>query len=69
MIGDASFRVMCEMWGVDEAVQAVHRMGMAVEERQIERERQTEKKRSEGFKRIYRRLTEEEKKHEHKEEK
>lgn len=34
-IGDAAFRVMCEMWGVDAAIKAAKRMGMVATEEQI----------------------------------
>lgn len=29
-IGDAQFHVMCEMWGVDEAIKSVKKMKMSV---------------------------------------
>ena len=41
-IGDAQFHVMCEMWGVDEAIKAVKRMGMSVAKDQINNERKEE---------------------------
>lgn len=41
-IGDAQFRVMCKMWGVDNAVKAAKRMGMAPTKEQIEEATQTE---------------------------
>ena len=34
-IGDAQFRIMCSMFGVDEAIKAVKRMGMSVTKDQI----------------------------------
>ena len=34
-IGDAQFRVMCEMWGVDAAIKAAKRMDMAATDEQI----------------------------------
>lgn len=34
-IGDAQFHVMCEMFGVGEAIKAVKRMGMSVTKDQI----------------------------------
>lgn len=34
-IGDAQFRVMCDMWGVDAAVKAAKRMGMKASDEQI----------------------------------
>lgn len=41
-IGDAQFRVMCDMWGVDAAVKAVKRMGMTVSVEQIAMEKEKE---------------------------
>ena len=34
-IGDAQFRIMCDMWGVDGATKAAKRMGMAPTQEQI----------------------------------
>ena len=34
-IGDAQFRVMCDMWGVDVALKALKRMGMTATAEQI----------------------------------
>ena len=34
-IGDAQFRVMCDIWGVDAAVKALKRMGMTATTEQI----------------------------------
>ena len=39
-VGDAQFRVMCDMWGVDAAIKALNRMGMAPTDEQIEAEQQ-----------------------------
>ena len=52
-IGDAQFRVMCDMWGVDSAVKAAKRMGLAPSEEQIETERQKEKASQERFNAIF----------------
>lgn len=41
-IGDPQFHVMCEMWGVDQAIKASNRMGMAPTDEQIEAERRKE---------------------------
>jgi hypothetical protein len=41
-IGDAQFRVMCEMWGVDNAIKAAKRMNMAPTQEQIDAARQKE---------------------------
>lgn len=34
-ISDAAFRVMCDMWGVDDAIKAAKRMGMTPTQEQI----------------------------------
>lgn len=41
-IGDAQFRVMCGMWGVDAALKALKRMGMTATAEQITVERDKE---------------------------
>ena len=41
-IGDCQFHVMCKMWGVDQAIKASNRMGMAPTDEQIEAERRKE---------------------------
>lgn len=41
-IGDAQFRVMCDMWGVDRAIEAAKCMGMTPTQEQIEAEKQKE---------------------------
>lgn len=41
-IGDHQFHVMCEMWGIDQAIKTSNRMGMAPTDEQIEAERQKE---------------------------
>lgn len=42
-IGDAQFRVMCDMWGVDDAIEAAKRMGMEPTEKQIKMGRERQK--------------------------
>lgn len=46
-IGDRQFRAMCEMWGVDRAIQATKNMGMKVSKEQIEEARRKEKEQKE----------------------
>ena len=41
-IGDAQFRIMCSMFGVDESIKAVKRMGMSVAKDQINNEQKKE---------------------------
>lgn len=41
-VGDAQFRVMCNMWGVDAALKALKRMGMSATDKQIESARRNE---------------------------
>ena len=41
-IGNLQFHVMCEMWGVDQAIEASKGMGMTPTDKQIEAERQNE---------------------------
>lgn len=41
-IGDAQFRVMCEMFGVDSAIKAAKRMGMKATDEQIAAAREKE---------------------------
>lgn len=38
-IGDAQFHVMCEMWGVDRAIESAGNMGFKPSKEQIETER------------------------------
>lgn len=52
-IGDAQFRVMCDMWGVDGAVKAAKRMGMSPTQEQIEAMRQKEKATQERWKNVF----------------
>jgi hypothetical protein len=41
-IGDAQFRVMCDMWGVDNAIIAAKRMGLTSTQEQIDAAKQKE---------------------------
>ena len=43
-IGDAQFRVMCKMWGVDAAIRAAKGMGFTPAKEQIEANRQAEQR-------------------------
>lgn len=54
-IGDAQFRVMCEMWGVDSAVKAAKRMGLAPTQEQIAEATQKETATQERWNRVFRR--------------
>ena len=52
-IGDAQFRVMCDMWGVDGAVKAARRMGMKVSDEQIVAAREKEAAMQERWNRAF----------------
>lgn len=52
-IGDAQFRVMCDMWGVDEAIKAVRRMGMTATTEQITMARNAEATEQERWNAIF----------------
>ena len=52
-IGNLQFHVMCEMWGVDQAIKALKRMGMAPTDKQIEAERQKENAAQERWNSIF----------------
>lgn len=41
-IGDAQFRIMCDMWGVDSAIKAAKRMDMTATTEQITAAREKE---------------------------
>lgn len=41
-IGDRQFSIMCNMWGVDKAIEAAKEMGMAPSKEQIEECRRIE---------------------------
>lgn len=53
-IGDAQFRVMCKMCGVDHAIKAVKRMKMTVTDEQIARERESELASQEKWNNVFR---------------
>ena len=42
-IGDAQFRVMCDLYGVDDAVKCAKRMGMTIPEDMIQVQQEKEK--------------------------
>lgn len=52
-IGDVQFHVMCDMYGVDTAIRAAKRMGLAPSKEQIEAEQQKEKAAQERFNAIF----------------
>ena len=52
-IGDAQFRVMCDMWGVDAAVKAAKRMGMKASDEQIAAAKKKETAAQERFERAF----------------
>lgn len=52
-VSDQAFRVMCDMWGVDAAVNAVKRMGMIVSAEQITVEKEKETARQERWNDIF----------------
>ena len=52
-IGDAQFRVMCDMWGVDGAVKAAKRMGMKASDEQISAAREKEAEMQERWNRVF----------------
>lgn len=54
-IGDAQFRVMCDLWGVDSAIKAAKRMGMAPTQEQIAKATQKETEAQERLKSAFRR--------------
>ena len=53
LIGDAQFRVMCNMWGVDKALEALGRMGMGVTSEQVHQARQKEDEVQERWNRVF----------------
>lgn len=55
-IGNPQFHVMCEMWGVDNAIEAVKRMGMSVTKEQIRKERDIEAKNNKRWGKIFNKL-------------
>lgn len=52
-ISDAAFRVMCDMWGVDDAIKAAKRMGMTPTQEQIEAARQNETAAQERWNKVF----------------
>ena len=52
-IGDAQFRVMCDMWGVDSAIKAAKRMGMTATTEQITAAREKETAEQERWNSIF----------------
>lgn len=59
-IGNTQFHIMCNMFGVDEAIQAVKRMGMSVTKEQIEKERHIEAENNKRWADTFKDLHEEE---------
>ena len=55
-IGDAQFRAMCQMWGVDGAIKASKQMGMAPSKEQVEAARLSEKEQKERMDNAFRAL-------------
>lgn len=53
-IGDAQFHVMCDMWGVDGAIKAAKRIGMAPTQEQIEAAMRKETETQERWKSVFR---------------
>ena len=52
-IGDAQFRIMCDMWGVDAAVKAAKRMGMTATKEQIETAKEKEREAAERWNAVF----------------
>ena len=52
-IGDAQFRVMCRMWGVDQAVKTLGKMGMEASEEQVAAALEREAEESKRWKDIF----------------
>lgn len=55
-IGDAQFRVMCEMWGVDRAIEGANNMGFEPTKEQIEAAREAETATHERWDRYFKAL-------------
>ena len=53
-IGNKQFHVMCQIWGVDQAIKAAARMDMAPSKEQIETERQKEMEQNKTWDRAFR---------------
>lgn len=58
-IGDAQFRIMCSMFGVDEAIKAVKRMGMSVTKDQINNAQKEESERNKRWNDMLKSITKE----------
>lgn len=58
-IGDAQFRIMCSMFGVDEAIRAVKRMGMSVTKDQINNEQKEEAEKNKRWNDMIKSITKE----------
>ena len=58
-IGDAQFRIMCAMFGVDEAIKAVKRMGMSVTKDQINNEQKEEAEKNKRWNDMIKSITKE----------
>ena len=58
-IGDKQFHVMCEIWGVDQAIEDVWEMGMSVTNEQIETERKNEAEHSKRWNDIFKSIIKE----------
>lgn len=58
-IGDKQFHVMCEIWGVDQAIEDVWEMGMSVTNEQIETERNKEAEKNKRWKDMVKGVTKE----------
>lgn len=53
-IGEAQFRVMCDMLGVDSAIKAAKRMGLAPTQEQIEAATRKETETQERWNKVFR---------------
>lgn len=54
-IGDAQFRAMCEMWGVEQTIDALKGIGMTVSDEQVTLAREKEAEENERWENIFRR--------------
>lgn len=59
IIGDAQFRVMSQMWSVDEAIKAAKRMKLGVTQAQIDAARKAEQETNKRWDDVFRRTTKE----------
>lgn len=58
MVGDAQFRIMCGMWGVDRAIKALNGMGMKASSEQIDAARKSEAEKQKQWDDIFRHMIE-----------